>query len=224
MSQDQDSRAIFYIDGLNLYNGIKELKMPQLKWLDVVELAKNIAMERKHSVLSVKYFTAIVHGGGPENRQETYIAALQASHRKLFKLTKGVLKTKNDIQCSESECRKKITCQHCQKALRLTVEKRTDVNIACQMMSDLYENKFDVAYLISGDSDLLAPIEMVASKKTIIVVFPRNKGTKAIVKLGKREECAIYCSEISEEMLGQCMLPAEVQAGKKTYRRPDKWK
>jgi uncharacterized LabA/DUF88 family protein len=27
------------------------------------------------------------------------------------------------------------------------------------MMQDLYENNFDIAYLVSGDSDLVAPVK-----------------------------------------------------------------
>jgi len=40
-------------------------------------------------------------------------------------------------------------------------EKMTDVNIATNMMIDAYTNAFDIAYVISGDSDLVPPIRAI---------------------------------------------------------------
>lgn len=37
----------------------------------------------------------------------------------------------------------------------------TDVNIATQIIIDAYQNKYDMAMLISGDSDLDPPIKAV---------------------------------------------------------------
>ena len=37
----------------------------------------------------------------------------------------------------------------------------TDVNIATQMIIDAYQDKYDTAMLISGDSDLVPPIKAI---------------------------------------------------------------
>jgi hypothetical protein len=42
-----------------------------------------------------------------------------------------------------------------------TEEKMTDVNIAVHILNDAYLNKFDLAVLISNDSDLAEPLKMV---------------------------------------------------------------
>jgi uncharacterized LabA/DUF88 family protein len=48
-------------------------------------------------------------------------------------------------------------CKNCDS--KNNEEKQTDVNIACEIMQDCYENNFDVAYLVSGDSDLASPVK-----------------------------------------------------------------
>jgi uncharacterized LabA/DUF88 family protein len=54
----------------------------------------------------------------------------------------------------------------------------TDVNIAVEMLTDAFENKFDTAILISADSDLTAPISSVLRlfpHKKVILAFPPDR-------------------------------------------------
>ena len=53
-------------------------------------------------------------------------------------------------------------------------EKRTDVDIATHLLVDCFLDDFDEAVVISNDSDLVSPIEMVKSTfgKTIGVINP----------------------------------------------------
>ena len=53
-------------------------------------------------------------------------------------------------------------------------EKRTDVNVAINMLHDAVENRYDTAVLISNDSDFIPVIEMVKYKyqKDVLVVRP----------------------------------------------------
>ena len=50
-------------------------------------------------------------------------------------------------------------CNKCSHEYTQHHEKRTDVNIAVNMVKDVFNNDFDIAYVISGDSDLVPPIE-----------------------------------------------------------------
>lgn len=50
----------------------------------------------------------------------------------------------------------------------------SDVNITTYLLSDAYGNKFDEAFLVANDSDLLGPVRLVRSR------FP-EKGLKMIV-------------------------------------------
>jgi uncharacterized LabA/DUF88 family protein len=54
----------------------------------------------------------------------------------------------------------------------------TDVNIATQMLMDAFTDQFDVAILISGDTDLIPPIQAIKSLspgKRIGVYFPPRR-------------------------------------------------
>ena len=53
-------------------------------------------------------------------------------------------------------------------------EKRTDVNIASYLLMDTFAGQYDTAVVVSNDSDLTTPIEMVVNQlgKTVITVNP----------------------------------------------------
>ena len=75
-------------------------------------------------------------------------------------------------------------CNRCGHSWAGNEEKMTDVNIAVHLLIDAIEDKYDVAMLISGDSDLVPPIIAVQNKfpdKRVIVGFPperHNNGVK----------------------------------------------
>jgi len=72
-------RTFIYIDGFNLYYG--SVKGTLLKWLDLKKFFQ-IVLHPKHSILSIKYFTALVssppHDPQKSTRQQIYLRALKA--------------------------------------------------------------------------------------------------------------------------------------------------
>jgi uncharacterized LabA/DUF88 family protein len=59
----------------------------------------------------------------------------------------------------------------------------TDVNIATQMLIDAYQDNFDMAMLISGDSDLVPPIRAIHSlfkQKRVFVAFPPKRQNSSV--------------------------------------------
>jgi uncharacterized LabA/DUF88 family protein len=97
----------------------------------------------------------------------------------------------------------------------------TDVNIACQLLSDAFQDNFDVAILITGDSDLVPPIKHVHelfSKKRVVVAFPPNRHTNRLKDVSKGH-FAIGKSKILD-----AQFPDEVtnKSGFK-LNRPDSW-
>ena len=71
-------RTYIYIDGFNLYYG--SVKNTPYKWLDVKKFFENV-LHSKHSIDSIKYFTALVSSPPNDprktNRQQTYLRALK---------------------------------------------------------------------------------------------------------------------------------------------------
>jgi hypothetical protein len=64
----------------------------------------------------------------------------------------------------------------------------TDVNIATQLLLDAYQDKYDMAMLISGDSDLVPPIRAIHSNfknKRVFVAFPPKRHNASINLVAK---------------------------------------
>lgn len=64
----------------------------------------------------------------------------------------------------------------------------TDVNIATNIIVDAYKDNYDMALLISGDSDLVPPIRAVHEnfpKKSIFVAFPPKRHNVTVANAAK---------------------------------------
>jgi len=156
------TRAVAYIDGFNLYFGLRSKYGRKYIWLDVEKLAQSLIIDPNTNLQFVKYFTARIRGNPSKQRRQTqYLEALETLPNTQIIYGKYYF--------SEREC---PACHHVHK---FPSEKMTDVNIAVNMLVDTYEDRFDLAYLISGDSDLSGTIKAIRNKfpsKIIISAFP----------------------------------------------------
>jgi uncharacterized LabA/DUF88 family protein len=157
-------KVIVYIDGFNLYFGIKEKGWNDTLWLNVKGFANSLIKENQ-VLLETKYFTSRVRNNPPkEKRQGTYLEALET--------LSGVSIYYGHYQSKTEQCRK---CGH---TYPYSSEKMTDVNIATELLCDAYQNKYDVAVIVSGDSDLVPPINAVIKnfpEKKVIIAFPPER-------------------------------------------------
>src|SRR4030065_149543 len=140
-------RVIVYIDGFNLYYGLKEKGWTKYYWLDLTKLAKAL-LTPNQTLVRTKYFTSkISHPAGKRKRQQAYLSALATLPE--FELYFGRYQT--FVQA----------CRNCGHRHLESNEKRTDVNIATHLLIDAFQGNFDTAILISADSDLTAPVEEI---------------------------------------------------------------
>jgi uncharacterized LabA/DUF88 family protein len=158
------NRVIGYIDGFNLYFGLKSSKWQRYYWLNLQLLLKNL-LKPDQELTFTKYFSSrISYPPDKVKRQSTFIEALETLDD--FKIYYG------QYQANPRKCRK------CGYQEYLLSEKMTDVNIAVEIMTDAFQDEFDTALLISADSDLSGPINAVKSlfpEKRIIVAFPPKR-------------------------------------------------
>lgn len=167
-------RVISYIDGFNLYFGIKTKLPDNLLWIDVQKLTNNLLLPSQ-SLLHTNYFTSRISNNPPKQaRQNTYLEAIE---------------TLSDVDIFYGQYNyQDRTCRKCGDTYSHSSEKMTDVNIACQLLSDAFQDKFDVAFLITGDSDLVPPIELIHQffpKKRVFVAFPPNRQTNRLRQVAK---------------------------------------
>lgn len=65
-----------------------------------------------------------------------------------------------------------------------TEEKGSDVNLATHLMKDAYQNDFEVAVVVSNDSDLQEPIKIVRKdlRKKVGVINPHRHPSRTLLK------------------------------------------
>lgn len=114
-------RVIAYIDGFNLYFGLKSKNWKRYYWLDVHQLAQNL-LKPDQELVVVRYFTSrISEPPDKQKRQATYLEALSTLPK--------VTITYGRYQMNDHRC------PHCGRSEKIPSEKMTDVNIAVELLS-----------------------------------------------------------------------------------------
>jgi len=202
------NRVIAYVDGFNLYFGLRDKGWQRFYWLNIQLLVQNL-LKFNQKLIMTKYFTARVIGS-PEKqkRQSTFIEALETLPD--FKIFYG------KYQLNPREC------PNCGFKDKVPNEKMTDVNIAVEMLSDAINDKFDIALLLSADSDLIPPVRAIKNtftQKRIIAVFPPKRESVELSGI------AHACLRVGRANFARSLFPDEVKkADGFILQRPATWK
>lgn len=199
-----------YVDAFNLYYG--SLRGTPYKWLDLSKLSA--VMLPRDAIHHIKYFTALVeprpNDPGQRGRQQFYLRALRTipnltiyyghflSHAVTMPLATnpsqfvGVIKTE---------------------------EKGSDVNLATELLVDAFNNDFEAAAVISNDSDLLRPIEIVRSQfsKTVGILNPQKHPSDPL----QRE--VDFFKKIRRSALKRSQFPDTLSDERGSFRKPSSW-
>jgi len=168
------NRTIAYIDGFNLYYGLKSKGWRRYYWLNIQQLAQNLLKEDQ-KLIKTKYFTSHVipspHELSKTKRQHSFLEALE---------------TLTDIEIIYGHYLRKLqSCKKCNCTWTRNEEKMTDVNIAVELITDAFHDDFDTALLISGDSDLTSPLRKIRRlfpQKRVVIAFPPNRESNYLKK------------------------------------------
>lgn len=219
MTDKPPQRVACYIDGFNLYYGMRDSKFRRFLWLDLCGLARSLLLPHQ-TLASTKYFTSRISGWKPSDRPE-HKESMNA-RRKRQATYLDALASVDGLKIYEGQFLAKTTkCNHCRHEWPSAEEKMTDVNIATEMIVDAYANRYDVALLISGDSDLVPPIRAIRehlSHKIMMVAFPPGRSS---IDLKNATHGQFL---ISKGHLKRNQLPKEVtsKSGFK-LKRPESW-
>jgi uncharacterized LabA/DUF88 family protein len=196
-------KVITYIDGFNLYFGIREeairrgtIEAPDRRWyrymwLNVDQLSRNM-LNANQELAATKYFTApIISSKGKQERQNIYLDSLR---------------TVPNIQIILGRFQKdRKECNRCGHPAYHPQEKKTDVNIATHLICDALDDNFDTAIIITGDSDLVPALQTVRKlkpKKRLVVAFPPNRYSKEM-----QDQCHVPPIKIWEPLLRKSRFP-----------------
>lgn len=201
-------RVKVYVDGFNLYHGLREKHGHRYHWLDLQALASSL-LRPHQDLVGISYFTARVRQQPlSEVRQATYLDAL-AAHCGQVAIIEGRFQEK----------RRK--CRSCRAEVTSYEEKETDVSIAAALIEDAVNDVFDTAVLISADSDLCPAVRSVGRlrpQKKIIAAFPPRRRSDDI----RKQVHAAFT--IGDAKIRKSLLPDVVPAGGVLLRRPAYWK
>ena len=184
-------RCWVYVDGFNFYHGIR--KHPGCKWVDLLALSRRL---RQHDTIDhIKYFTALVENRtdnpGQRTRQCTYWRALAtlgcveringhfSRWEKFAPLSEsvGTLELLDGRGCNVVGVRPIFV-----KIVR-SEEKGSDVNLAAHLVNDAHSGRFDVALVVSSDTDLAGAIRIVTHEigRPVHVCKPRSRGRSRLL-------------------------------------------
>jgi uncharacterized LabA/DUF88 family protein len=216
-------RTTVYIDGFNLYYAIRRTPY---KWLNISAFCKKLLPN--HDIKKIRYFTAIVkplpHDPNAPIRQATYLRALRTLsdfeiHDKghfvqwprllpqyplAYKNPNNPTRPPQAVQILKAE------------------EKGSDVNLASFLLKDCFSNDFDEAVVISNDSDLTTPIEIVVKDcgKPVMIVNPHLEKylSRQLISVASDHRRTINMSVYRE-----CQFPQSITDSIGTFTKPPTW-
>jgi uncharacterized LabA/DUF88 family protein len=163
-----------YIDGFNLYYGC--IKDTSYHWLDVSKMCHLLLPNDQ--IHRIKYFTALVSArpNDPDQpmRQQLFLRALQTIPN--LEIILGTFLS-HEVKMPLSPIGSGYT-----KVIK-TEEKGSDVNIATHLLMDGFKNDYELAVVVSNDSDLLLPIQVVTQQfnKPVGLLNPQKHPSVALL-------------------------------------------
>ncbi len=225
-----------YIDGYNLFYGALKAgkiksSVPQeikqkikkdkraLRWLNVEKLL-SYYLKGNYTLEAIHFYTADIAtmyiGDLSPSRQKEYFKAL--SSIKNLSIHKGRFYRHPVLMP-----RAPITNPLSMVKVIKTEEKGSDVNLATHLVYDACQNLFDMAVIVTNDSDLLEPIKVVKSlNKKVLILCPHSKICHEFLQtFGKQVIRKIEKTALEKAQFEDNVLDVN---GNILASRPDVWK
>jgi len=154
-------RVNIYIDGFNFYYGLKHNGWRKFYWLDLVRFFEQF-IRNNQELNQVYYFTAQPKDNEKRDRQDILFSANQLNPK--FRLILGKFIKKQIVTNNQ--------------IFTTFEEKQTDVNIAVEMIRNVFLERCDISILVSADSDLLPALKLIrefSPMHKIFVYFPPKR-------------------------------------------------
>jgi uncharacterized LabA/DUF88 family protein len=203
-------RTNIYIDGFNFYYGC--IKGTSYHWLDVGKMCSLLLPNDQ--IHRIKYFTALVEArpNDPDQpvRQRTFLRALQTIPN--LEIILGTFLS-HEVTMPRSPLGSGYA-----KVIK-TEEKGSDVNIATHLLVDGFRNDYELAVVVSNDSDLLMPIQVVTREfgKPVGLLNPQKHTSVALLPHVR------FVKKIRENVLSNSLFPDVMTDKEGQFSKPVDW-
>ncbi len=212
-------RCTVYIDGFNWYFGIF-MHRPAWKWLNLQSFFEALRIDEE--IVGVRFFTALVepkqHISTKRDRQKRYLKALGSLQKVRVVLGKYQERT---VTCRAAACPHRFEYQ-------VGEEKKTDVNIAVNLIDDAVNGHTDSMVIVSGDSDLEPAVEWVRKNYPAIkitVYIPALEEDRQQRRNDNYQRLQVLCKTLPLDGIARHGLPGIVTLpGGDTVTRPAEWR
>jgi hypothetical protein len=207
-------KTFVYVDGFNLYYGA--VRRTPYKWLNIRAMCERLFPQEE--IVAIRYFTAIVKGTAADSskpqRQQTFIRALETLDG--LSVHYGTFLS-NTVRMPRARPR---PGQRRDVEVIKTEEKGSDVNLASMLLVDGFRGEYELAIVLSNDSDLMLPIEIVTNELALPVGL-LNPHERFSVQLS---QVATFKKKIREGVLRASQFPDVVVDGQgRKIRKPSDW-
>jgi len=202
-----------YIDGFNLYRGC--VKGTPYRWLNLSKLCTMLLPG--HQINRIRYFTALVQPTpfSPQKLQHqlTYIRALKTIPNL----------TDHYGQFRTHTVRRPLASPPPGSPRFVEIldrkEKGSDVNLATYMLVDGFKKEYEMAVVISNDSDLVEPIKLLQSELglRVGVIHPH------VNVVHELRDAAEFYRHIRERAIKNCQFPNTLTDTDGTITKPADW-
>lgn len=188
-------KAALYIDGFNLYHSIVDHGEPWLKWCNLWHLGEILCRPHRAQLVKVAFCTAVPdEAGSSRDNHITYNSALRAS---------GVTV---------------VTGHHMMEPSGKRLEKQSDINLALELILDACDDLYDIAILLTADSDQTATARRFKERfpgKKLVAISTLGRDVPAKIKSYTKHHSPLRLPQIEEALFGD-----HVKGAKGTILRP----
>ncbi len=200
-----------YVDGFNLYYGA--IKKTPYRWLDLLAMCQ--LLFPNDQINKIKYFTARVSARptDPDQpiRQATYWRALQTISN--LSIIEGSFLVKPVMMPVAN-----TNPQRYERVIK-TEEKGSDVNLAVHLLNDAYKKDYELAVMVTNDSDLLEPMRIVKQELNLPVGLV-NPHKNPSFDLRKH---ATFIKQLRKGVLQNSQFPTSLTDQNGTFHKPTTW-
>lgn len=209
-------RINLYVDGFNFYYRALKGNLGA-KWLDLAKLASHLFP--LHETVRIRYFTARVRPrpSNPDQplRQAAYLRALETIPNLTIHF--------GHFAEHQERCRLVTPLRDGTRFVEVmkTSEKGSDVNLASYLLLDAIKDNYEGAAIITNDSDLCTPIQMVRddlARKVLVYDPSQRPGESRELK----RVSTVY-RKMRSGVIRASQFPATLADAHGTITKPAQW-